>query len=599
MGEYEMKKVLLASVSLILLTLPLASLASDDEFVAPEDLKTGQKGYGLTVFKGTEPEKFEVEFVNIASHPFYPKEKAILIRLGSPLQNSNVIAGMSGSPIYFKKQGKWKLAGALAFGYRLTSTGESIAGVTPIHLMLNQKEILGLKEKSNLEPKRLSEPAELTPVKNSDKLKPGDAIALVLANGDYRASAVGTVTYVRGNQFWALGHSALEDGEVTVPIYKVEIATSLKSAEPGLKLSKELKEPMGIITYDNVFGIEGRIQEIPDDLMLPIQLQLTDQKNAKANFSFWVLKNKLYTAGLITNGVINLLRNLWDNGSAASGTSMAIIDFEDRAPIFLNDSMVLGESVNLGFMSITKGPWALASKPVSLVDQLLNSDFNFKINRLQIKINLQPIENTFYLDKLLFVDKNGAATENAHQGEEVNLIISLRSHDSAKKFLMAIPLKIPKELDFKNPDEEKILSIQVASGNHFTDLDESKKLSHPPATPEEFLQTLLINERPIQKIYLQIVYPPTKLSSTPNILPPSLAKEQWHQMETLDFLKTIEATKVKIFTAELTPPIPNFILEVNQTITIKLLPLKSKNSQKKAAPAKKNNKNKKKFFKLF
>jgi len=74
------------------------------EFISWEELTPGEKGYGLTVFKGTEPEKFEVEFDGVIPHPLYPKEKLILVRMGEPLQGSNVLAGMSGSPVYFPKK---------------------------------------------------------------------------------------------------------------------------------------------------------------------------------------------------------------------------------------------------------------------------------------------------------------------------------------------------------------------------------------------------------------------------------------------------------------------------------------------------------------
>src|SRR5258706_194600 len=34
----------------------------------PEQLKPGMKGYGLSVFKGTQPERFEVEIIGVLEH---------------------------------------------------------------------------------------------------------------------------------------------------------------------------------------------------------------------------------------------------------------------------------------------------------------------------------------------------------------------------------------------------------------------------------------------------------------------------------------------------------------------------------------------------
>ena len=88
------------------------------------------KGYGLTVFKGTTPERFGVEVVDVL-HKFRPDQDLVLIRTEHPqLEKALSVAGMSGSPIYLDD----KLIGAYAYGW--TFGKEPIAGVTPISNML-------------------------------------------------------------------------------------------------------------------------------------------------------------------------------------------------------------------------------------------------------------------------------------------------------------------------------------------------------------------------------------------------------------------------------------------------------------------------------
>lgn len=106
-------------------------------------VKPGMKGYGLTVFEGTKPERFEVEVIGIQKG-FLPRQDLILIRTRHPrLEVARVVAGMSGSPIYLEG----KMAGAYAYGW--TFPRESVAGVTPIENMLSDldrpipKEIFG------------------------------------------------------------------------------------------------------------------------------------------------------------------------------------------------------------------------------------------------------------------------------------------------------------------------------------------------------------------------------------------------------------------------------------------------------------------------
>ena len=92
------------------------------------------RGYGLTVFQGTEPERFDVEVIGVL-HNFLPRQDIILIRCSHPtLEHSGIVGGMSGSPIYLEG----KLAGALAYGWRFAK--DPVAGVTPIQYMLAELE---------------------------------------------------------------------------------------------------------------------------------------------------------------------------------------------------------------------------------------------------------------------------------------------------------------------------------------------------------------------------------------------------------------------------------------------------------------------------
>ncbi|MCB9634515.1 MAG: hypothetical protein H6721_20520 [Sandaracinus sp.] len=95
-----------------------------------EDVRPGMRGYGLTVFRGTEPERFDVEVVDVL-HQFLPGQDLILARTPHPVLNRAIaVGGMSGSPIYLDG----KLAGAYAYGW--TFGIEPVIGITPIRSML-------------------------------------------------------------------------------------------------------------------------------------------------------------------------------------------------------------------------------------------------------------------------------------------------------------------------------------------------------------------------------------------------------------------------------------------------------------------------------
>ena len=90
------------------------------------------RGVAYTVFQGTKPEPMDVEVLGVMKNANGPKGDVILVRLvGTKPEYTGVVAGMSGSPVYFDG----KLAGALAFRIGEFSK-EPIAGVTPIAEML-------------------------------------------------------------------------------------------------------------------------------------------------------------------------------------------------------------------------------------------------------------------------------------------------------------------------------------------------------------------------------------------------------------------------------------------------------------------------------
>src|SRR5271157_495427 len=97
-----------------------------------DQIHEGMKGTALTVFQGVKPESMDVEVLGVMHNANGPKGDIILVRLhGTKPEYTGVVAGMSGSPVYFDG----KLAGALAFRIGEFSK-EPIAGVTPIADML-------------------------------------------------------------------------------------------------------------------------------------------------------------------------------------------------------------------------------------------------------------------------------------------------------------------------------------------------------------------------------------------------------------------------------------------------------------------------------
>ena len=90
-----------------------AVLSAQTPFFPLKDIRPGMHGVGRTVFSGNRIEEFQVEILGVLDN-IGPKESLILARLsGGPLEQTGVMQGMSGSPVYIDG----KLVGAVAMAY--------------------------------------------------------------------------------------------------------------------------------------------------------------------------------------------------------------------------------------------------------------------------------------------------------------------------------------------------------------------------------------------------------------------------------------------------------------------------------------------------
>ncbi|HXG85728.1 MAG TPA: hypothetical protein VNI84_17030 [Pyrinomonadaceae bacterium] len=105
--------------------------AAKAQFFPLSELKEGMKGSAWTVFRGSEPEEFQVEILGVVPGAVGPKQDMIVGRIsGGGADRTSVFAGMSGSPVYIDG----RLVGAIAYSFPFSK--EPICGITPIEQML-------------------------------------------------------------------------------------------------------------------------------------------------------------------------------------------------------------------------------------------------------------------------------------------------------------------------------------------------------------------------------------------------------------------------------------------------------------------------------
>jgi len=327
-------------------------------------IHTGMRGVAYTVFQGVKPEPMEVEVLGVLKNMNGPKGDIILVRLhGAKAEYTGVVAGMSGSPVYFDG----KLAGALAFRIGEFSK-EPIAGVTPIADMF---EINALDKSPGASPSAASitaenaatktsgpgEPASL-PVRNianylkpieaplvfngfseeavkmfapqfaasgivpvmgagsfSDEkqpepLEPGSAVSAVLVRGDMDIAATCTVTYIDPERLLACGHPLLQFGSVDLPMTKANVLATLPSPLNAFKIVNTT-EPAGAFVQDRHTGIMGMLNKQPE--MIPVTLNIHNGAATK-EIHYEVLNNPRLSPVAMMATVFNALHGINDYG---------------------------------------------------------------------------------------------------------------------------------------------------------------------------------------------------------------------------------------------------------------------------------------------
>ena len=127
-----------AIVAIFLLLAGWLPAADDGGTISIDQIQPGMKGIAYTIFSGDKIEPMDLEVIGILRNALGPKQDVILVQLhGEKVEHSGVVAGMSGSPVYFNG----KLAGALSLKLGIF-TKEAIGGVTPIASILDIQNAL-------------------------------------------------------------------------------------------------------------------------------------------------------------------------------------------------------------------------------------------------------------------------------------------------------------------------------------------------------------------------------------------------------------------------------------------------------------------------
>lgn len=456
-------------------------------YIGIEEIQRGMEGYCLTDYGEAGIEKFSVKVVNIVRE-YEPGHNLILVMgLDDRFKHTSVVAGCSGSPVYFNG----RLAGAMARGWVFQK--DPLYGVTPIQEMLQvgtskgsplsasssrtlalqfdfSKPINFAEIDKQLTSFRLMDgrsqsgatalpcplqisglPAEacqhMAPqleamgflavpgisgsvpagTVTAASLTPGSSLTIPLVAGDIKLSALGTVTEVRGNRVYGLGHSAYGFGVTNLPLAGGQVYTVVSQMMTSFKLWAA-GDIIGAITTDESVGISGEIGAKAKMIPLSVHVEPCNGDKLKT-YNCQVACNQVLTPLLVRATLVGASMPFGDGFPPDHTVEYsATIRLEDGQTIqFANTStgLEIAEMV-----AETSGSLAL----------LMNNPYGCpEVAALEASVNVSPKNITSYIWSV------NVADSTVKPGDEIDLEFVIASFLKEKKKYQ-VKLNVPKSV---------------------------------------------------------------------------------------------------------------------------------------------------------
>jgi hypothetical protein len=517
-----------------LLLLPVAARGGPqpNSYWNVDDVRPGMKGYGRTVMKGTTIERFDAEVLGVLKN-VSPGRDLVLCRLaGLRLDHTGVIAGMSGSPVYFNG----KLLGAVSYAWAYGK--EPIAGVTPFSQMHGFVEAherrdlveggkprrVGLAAPVWLDGRRfdavtVADDADPTPaaadgllmvplrtpvaatgftagalallrdrfrsagmvpvqgggagatVTDADReaeLEPGSPLAVALMTGDFDLSGIGTVTHVEGDRIYGWGHPYMSLGACDLPAMTGFIHTIYPRQSVSFKLGSPLRT-VGVVNADVSTCVAGWLGREPDLLPVRMSVRLGPQ-HAPSVYNVKVVRQRTLLPTLVFTALANSVDMEGDLPDELTAEFRARIEVEGHEPVILQDTYS-----GAGY-SGSRAAQAIYNQVAILVNILGgNTHAPLRITRIDCDTQLSPGRRTAEVEAVEL------DSETYAPGETLRAAVWVRPYRGARQRLTAT-LKLPADL----PEGSYSATVGDDPAAMRAELRDSPHLSYPMTVEQVF-----------------------------------------------------------------------------------------------------------------
>jgi hypothetical protein len=555
--------------ALILLTSPAVARADDTPAIFPlSQVQPGMKCVVYTIFTGDQIEKVDLVVLGVLHNAIGPKQDVILVQLlGEKVEHTGVVAGMSGSPVYYDG----KLVGALSLKLGVF-TKEAIGGVTPIENMLDVGKAPELPANLSASAAAVSAPTTntgntfsasriplpenfahqtsagsgqfLVPIETplistglypetiaqfskqlsgwgmtmmaggtaaatpeDAQLKPGDMVGVELIRGDLSITPGCTVTTVDHGKILACGHPIFSFGNVSMPLARAHVVTTLASAMASTKIITT-GGTIGTLTQDRVTAIAGHLGEGPP--MIPVDVTLVSG-DAQKQFHFEVIESPQLTPVLVAVATYN---GIVGNTAYGEGSTLQLdgeIAIQGHTTVTLRDLFAPTDMP-------VPGGFFVATGVQSIFAQIYSNPYEIPhVAGIHLRVTALPERRAATIDDA-WVEAN-----EVRPGQTVNVKVQLRSYRGpafVREFPITIPIQAargPLQLVISDAEtaNRTVQSLTASSQGQLPGLEELIKLMNRTHQNDRLYATLL---QPTPTLMVEDKVMPNAPASAINVL---------------------------------------------------------------------------------
>lgn len=476
-------------------------LLGPDEALTVDQVKPGMRGIGRSVFAGTKIESFHVTVLGVLKKIDFGGDM-ILIRIeDGPVvtQKTGVSAGMSGSPIYIDG----KIIGALAFAWPFArepvagvtpihqmleayqpgsakappsstgalqpvgkplviagkpitrvnvvpTAGEATAAVpgtlvmtpvaTPLFVSgMGGRALQYLQQKlSRYDLVTMPGPGRVD-VPQPVKLEPGSAVGAQLVSGDVDMTAIGTVTYVKGDRVIAFGHPMFGLGAVDVPMTTAFIHGIISSQQVSFKLGSPI-QMVGRVSQDRNWSIGGEVGPTPT--LIPAEFAIRDvERGVSKDYKIRAVKHKQMTSMLIYSSLMNAIGSVAPPDAGTTRSTMEITA-HGLPPVRRENTFSTGARSN-GFEALFADPFAAfpMGELLEVLDTLENNKFGpVPVENIRVAVEVTQARDVAAIERV-YADR-----KRVKPGEKVKVGVVIQPFNKPKEtreLELTIPTNIP------------------------------------------------------------------------------------------------------------------------------------------------------------